>query len=87
MKTTSDAHIMLSPCYGCDGYEVVIGGWRNSKSVIRDKRGKPHLGCAATKVGCILIFFMWLFHIIYLLIDTWYFECQSIQNILDKDSF
>ena len=52
VKTTSDAHIMLSPCYGCDGYEVVIGGWDNSKSVIRDKRGQPHLGCAATKVGC-----------------------------------
>ena len=38
VKTNSDAHVLLSPCEGCDGYEVVIGGWGNTKSVIREKK-------------------------------------------------
>ena len=38
MKTTSDAHVLLSPCKGCNGYEVVIGGWNNRKSIIREKK-------------------------------------------------
>ena len=29
VKASSDAHILLAPCDGCDGYEVVIGGRSN----------------------------------------------------------
>ena len=52
LKSTSDGTILLSPCDGCDGYEVVIGGWDNTQSVIRDKKGQPHPGHAVTQVGC-----------------------------------
>ena len=32
-----DANIMFCPCDGCDGYRVLIGGWANQKSFIRDQ--------------------------------------------------
>ena len=49
VKTTSDAHVLLSPCKGCNGYEVVIGGWNNRKSVIREKKQGSDKG--AVEVG------------------------------------
>ena len=52
VKADSDAHILLPPCDGCDGYEIVIGGWDNTQSVIRDRKQQPHPGHAVTKVGC-----------------------------------
>ena len=52
VKIDSDACILLAPCDECDGYEIVIGGWNNRQSVIRDKKGKPHPGHAVTQVGC-----------------------------------
>ena len=64
VKTDSDACILLAPCDECDGYEIVIGGWNNRQSVIRDKKGKPHPGHAVTQVGCMQL----LFHI-----DTSYY--------------
>ena len=49
VKTTTDAHVLLSSCERRDGYEVVIGGWSNTKSVIREKKqGDPKV---AVKVG------------------------------------
>ena len=38
LKSSSDGTILLSSCDGCDGYEVVIGGWSNSKSIIREEK-------------------------------------------------
>ena len=52
LKSSSDGTILLSSCDGCDGYEVVIGGWDNTQSVIRDKKQQPQPGHAVTKVGC-----------------------------------
>ena len=31
----NDVHVLFSFCEGCDGFEIVIGGWANQKSVIR----------------------------------------------------
>ena len=33
-KARNDVHVTLTPSGG-DGYEIVIGGWKNTKSVIR----------------------------------------------------
>merc|ERR1719427_1701161 len=37
VKGDRDANIMFSPCDSCQGYRVLIGGWANTKSFIRDK--------------------------------------------------
>ena len=31
-----DVHVLISFCNGCDGFEIVIGGWSNTYSVIRE---------------------------------------------------
>ena len=36
VRGKTDAHILLAPCPQCDGYEIVIGGWSNTQSAIRD---------------------------------------------------
>ena len=46
----SDAILLLSPCEDCDGYEIVIGGWSNSQSVIREGMGQTEY--AITQVCC-----------------------------------
>ena len=46
----SDATLLLSPCEDCDGYEIVIGGWSNTQSVIREGMGQTEY--AITQVGC-----------------------------------
>jgi len=37
VKGDRDANIMFTPCDGCDGYRVLIGGWANQQSFIRDE--------------------------------------------------
>ena len=52
VKGFSDAHILLSPCDGCGkGYEIVIGGWNNNRSVIREDVHYPWPGFADTHVS------------------------------------
>ena len=38
VKGSNDAHVLFSACDGCDGYEIVIGGWTNTQSVIRQSK-------------------------------------------------
>ena len=55
VKASSDAHILLAPCDGCDGYEVVIGGRSNGLSIVsihihiyiclRSRPGSPNVVC------------------------------------------
>jgi len=37
VKGDRDANIMFSPCDGCDGYRILLGGWGNYKSFIREE--------------------------------------------------
>ena len=57
-KAAGNAHIALTPFMSWVGlgYEVVIGGWGNTQSVIRDGENKgTHYATAATKgENCIL---------------------------------
>ena len=39
VKGDRDANIMFSPCDGCDGYRILLGGWDNYKSVISEEGG------------------------------------------------
>ena len=39
VKAARDAHILLSGCLECDGYEIVIGGDDNKYSWIRERQG------------------------------------------------
>ena len=41
MQAARDAHILLANCDGCDGYEIVIGAFSNTKSLIRKGIQKP----------------------------------------------
>ena len=43
VKGDRDANIMFCPCDGCDGYRVLIGGWANQKSFIRDNENDGNL--------------------------------------------
>ena len=43
VKGDRDANIMFCPCDGCDGYRVLIGGWGNQKSFIRDNKNDGNL--------------------------------------------
>ena len=54
MKGKTDVHVLFSACDGCDGFEIVIGGWDNSKSMIRDKIQHPSGGYSATSTPDIL---------------------------------
>ena len=37
MRGDRDANVMFSTCDGCAGLRVLLGGWGNQKSFIRDK--------------------------------------------------
>ena len=50
VKTASDAHILLAPCEQCDGYEIILGGWGDTASVIRSVKQKHYV--AVIRVGC-----------------------------------
>ena len=37
MKGDRDANIMFSPCDDCDGYRILLGGWGNNQTFIREE--------------------------------------------------
>ena len=41
VKGSTDAFVLLSSCKECDGYEIIIGGWLNTQSVIRQSKRVP----------------------------------------------
>ena len=41
VKTTANAAILLAPCRGCDGYEIVLGMRGDTVSVIRERKRRP----------------------------------------------
>ena len=41
VKTTANAAILLAPCRGCDGYEIVLGMRGDTVSVIRQRKRRP----------------------------------------------
>merc|ERR1719300_286115 len=51
VRAKTDAHVLLSQNNGADGHEIVIGGWSNTQSAIRDSKQKPHPGYAVTKTS------------------------------------
>lgn len=42
---SNDGVILFSSCDGCDGFEIVIGGWSNQYSVIREYKQEKVGGC------------------------------------------
>ena len=50
VRAETDAAILLTGGDMEDGYEIIIGGWNNSQSVIRDSKQNPMPGHAVTKV-------------------------------------
>jgi len=61
VRGQTDAHVLFSEegcnnceCPDCNGYEIVIGGWTNTQSVIRDAKATPYPGYAVTSTPGIL---------------------------------
>ena len=54
VKSATDAVILLAGCEHCDGHEIVIGGWDNTKSVIRMKKQSPADGNVRAETKSIL---------------------------------
>ena len=42
-RGSTDVHVLFSFCDGCDGFEIVLGGWGNQYSIIRGykQEGSP----------------------------------------------
>ena len=38
-----DVHVLFSFCEGCDGFEIVLGGWNNQYSLIREYKGEERV--------------------------------------------
>ena len=49
-RGSNDGHILFSSCDGCDGFEIVIGGWSNQYSVIREYKQEEDV--EKIEVGC-----------------------------------
>ena len=75
-RGSNDVQVLFSFCHGCDGFEIVIGGWSNTYSVIREFKQEN-----ATKTQ---VWYTNTLHFIFLtLLDIKYPKHEWNKKILD----
>ena len=72
----NDAHVLFSQCQGCNGIEIVVGGWGNTQSVIRSYKQE---WASNTNVSRYII--LYIHSTAYL--DPKHYELFWDENILD----
>ena len=78
MKGDRDANIMFSPCDGCDGYRILLGGWDNYQSFIREE------GLESDEETTLVVVSFITYHFVY---KPPYLELEQTPGILSTEEF